>query len=229
MEIVVAADAEAAAAEVAKLLAAVAAGGGSIALSGGSTPPRAYELAAELEPDWDRVDVWLCDERCVPADDERSNVRLVRETLVAGAAEPPVVHPVDTVLLPDEAAMLYDSALLGVGLDLALLGLGRDGHTASLFPNAPTLDEGRSLAIPAEPGLEPWVDRVTMTIPALSAARTIVFLVVGAEKAEVARRAFSEPPSRATPASLVRSANGTTVAVLDRAAAARLGTATVRT
>ena len=105
-------------------------------------------------------------------------------------------------------------------LDLALLGLGSDGHTASLFPNAPALEEREALAVVAEPGLEPWVERVTMTIAALSAAREVVFLAVGADKADAARRAFAEPPSLATPASLVRSTAGATIVVLDRAAAA---------
>ena len=222
MELIVADDPEAAAVEAARLLAAVGARGGAVALSGGSTPRRAYELAAELERDWRRVDVWLADERCVPEDDERANVRLVRETLVAGASEPPLVHPVATPLPPEEAAELYDTALIGVALDVVILGLGNDGHTASLFPNAPSLDEDRALAVVAEPGLEPWVERVTMTIPALTAAREVVFLVVGADKADAARRAFSDPPSHTTPASLVRSTSGTTIVILDKAAAGEL-------
>jgi 6-phosphogluconolactonase len=222
VELIVADDAEAAAGEVARLLATVAASGGSIALSGGSTPRRAYELAAGLETDWGRVDVWLGDERCVPPDDERANVRLVRETLVSGASEPPVVHPVDTLLPPEDAASLYHAGLIGVAFDLVLLGVGSDGHTASLFPHAPSLDEEEALAVPAEAGRSPWVDRVTMTIPALSEARQVVFLATGEEKAGAAARAFGEPPSRATPASLVRSASGTTIVVLDTAAAAGL-------
>jgi len=222
VEVVVVPDAEAAARDVAERLVAAARRGGHIAFSGGSTPRRAYQLAVELEPDWSRVDAWLGDERCVPPDDERANVRLLRETIVAGAGAPPVVHPVDTALLPDEAAGLYHAALIGVGFELVLLGLGSDGHTASLFPDAPALDEREALAVAAEPGLEPFVERVTMTIPALSTAQEVVFLAVGADKADVVRRAFAEPPSRSTPASLVRAVSGTTVAVLDRAAAAQL-------
>lgn len=222
VQLVVVDDAEAAAREVAERLAAAARRGGHIAFSGGSTPSRGYQLAVELEQDWSGVDAWLGDERCVPPDDERANVRLLRETIVAGAGAPPLVHPVDTALLPDEAAGLYHAALIGVGFELVLLGLGSDGHTASLFPDAPTLDEDEALAVPAAPGLEPFVERVTMTIPALSTSREVVFLAVGADKAAAARRAFAEPPSRSTPASLVRAASGTTVAVLDRAAAAQL-------
>jgi 6-phosphogluconolactonase len=103
-----------------------------------------------------------------------------------------------------------------------LLGLGTDGHTASLFPNAPALEVRDRLAVAAAPGLEPLVERVTMTIPALEAAGQVVFLAIGADKADPARRAFAEPPSRATPASLVRSAAGTTTAILDVSAAALL-------
>ena len=149
-------------------------------------------------------------------------MRLVRETLVAIAQRPPVLHPVATDLEPAEAAEAYDDDLIGIALELVLLGLGADGHTASLFPAAPSLDELEPLAVAAEAGLEPWVERVTLTIPALSAARQVVFLAVGPDKADAARRAFSEPPSPATPASLVRSAAGSTVAILDRAAAYEL-------
>jgi 6-phosphogluconolactonase len=222
VELVVVADAEEAARTTGELLAAAARRGGHIAFSGGSTPRRAYALAAELHPDWTGVDAWLGDERCVPPDDERANVRLLHETLVTSAERPPIVHPVDTALEPSEAAALYDSALIGVGFELVLLGLGPDGHTASLFPNAPSLDEADSLAVAAAPGLEPWVDRVTMTIPALSTTRQLVFLAVGTDKADAARRAFGEPPSPATPASLVRSGGGRTLAILDREAAAAL-------
>lgn len=221
-QLVVVEDEQAAALRVAELLAAVARRGGHLALSGGSTPRPAYELAAELEPDWGRADVWLGDERCVPPDDELSNARLVRETLVARAAVPPVLHPVDTLLEPPEAAELYHFGLLGVAFELVLLGLGRDGHTASLFPEAASLGERDALAVAAPAGLEPWVERVTLTVPALSAAREVVFLAVGEDKADAARRAFAEAPSPATPASLVRSASGRTTVILDRAAAASL-------
>ena len=105
--------------------------------------------------------------------------------------------------------------------DLELLGLGEDGHVASLFPNAPTLQQSKRV-LPAEPGLEPFVDRVTLSIPALNSAREILFALSGAEKAEAARRAFGTTPSPDTPASLVRASDGRTTAILDRAAAAGL-------
>jgi len=222
LELVVVEDAEEAARRTAELLAAVAARGGHMALSGGSTPRRAYELAAALQPDWGTAHAWLGDERCVPADDERANVRLVRESLIAHAATPPTLHPVDTSLPPGRAAAAYDAELDGVVLDLALQGIGPDGHTASLYPDEPSLDETAARAVAAPARLEPWVDRVTMTVPMLCAAREVVFLVVGAGKADAARRAFAKPPSRGTPASLVRSTAGRTVVILDRAAASQL-------
>ena len=147
----------------------------------------------------------------------------MRETLVAAATRPPRLHPVETSLPPDAAAAAYDRALDGVVLDLVLLGVGGDGHTASLFPEAPSLDARGARAVAAAPGLEPWVDRVTMTVPMLAGAHGVVFLVVGADKADAARRAFGDTPSPTTPASLVRSAAGTTLAILDRGAAAGLG------
>src|SRR5207248_7658250 len=117
---------------------------------------------------------------------------------------------------------LYDEELQGVELGLALMGLGPDGHTASLFPGSPAVEERERLAVTAEAGLEPFVPRVTMTVPALTAAANVVYLVTGAGKAEAAARAFGGEPDPATPASLVRSRNGETVAILDRAAAAQL-------
>jgi 6-phosphogluconolactonase len=223
LELRVVDDAEAAAREAARLLVGAARAGGEIALSGGSTPRRAFGFAAELEPDWWLARIWWSDERCVPPDDERSNYRLARESLLDRlAAQPAEVHRIRGELAADEAARLYDEELAGRTIDLNLLGLGPDGHTASLFPDMPSLDERERRAVATPPGLEPFVDRVTMTIPMLAASRTILFLVTGAEKAEAAARAFAGPPDRGTPASLVRSAAGSTIALLDRAAAAHI-------
>jgi 6-phosphogluconolactonase len=197
--------------------------GAQVALSGGSTPRRAYERAAEAEPDWSRASVWLVDERHVPLDDTRSNARLVRETILSRLDGQPRVHFVRTDLPLEEAAGAYDDELRGVSLELVLLGIGVDGHTASLFPHAPSLAEHDRLAVAAPAGLEPFVARVTLTLPALSAARQVVFLATGADKAGAVRRAFADHPSEATPASLVRSGTGTTTAILDEAAASGLG------
>jgi 6-phosphogluconolactonase len=171
---------------------------GHVVLTGGTTPGRAYELAAELRSDWSSAELWWGDERCVP---------------------PAAVHRIHGELGAERAADEYDRELEGVTLDFALLGLGPDGHAASLYPHAPGLAERERRAIPAEAKLEPLVDRVTMTIPVLESAPLVVFLVAGAEKADAVRRAFAEPPSESTPASLIRSKNGETVVILDPAAA----------
>jgi 6-phosphogluconolactonase len=202
------------------LLVEAARAGKHIALSGGDTPGPAYELAAELEPDWSRSRLWWGDERCVPPDDERSNFLLARRTLLDRLERQPAeVHRIRGELGGEAAAAEYDRELEGVTLGLALQGLGEDGHTASLFPSSPVLEnrERRAVAVPHED-----VERVTMTLPVLSAAGQVVFLVVGEKKAEAVARAFAGPPGPATPASLLRSIRGETIVLLDRGAAARL-------
>jgi 6-phosphogluconolactonase len=192
-----------------------------IALSGGSGPRHAYERAGILRPDWSRAELWWIDERCVPPSDGRSNYRTIRESLLDGLArEPAEVHRIRGELDPEEAAADYDSALAGVSLDLAFMGIGPDGHTASLFPDAPALEENELRAVAAEAGLEPFVRRVTMTRPFLATARTMVYLATGEGKAQAVQRTFAVEPSPTTPASLVRGRQ--TIAILDRAAAARL-------
>jgi 6-phosphogluconolactonase len=202
------------------LIAEAATAGGHIGLSGGSSPRAAYQRAGILRPDWSRVELWWIDERCVPPADGGSNYRMIRESLIDGLSRPPEIHRIRGELEPEEAAAEYDAALDGVTLDFALVGLGPDGHTASLFPNAPTLDEAERRAVAADAGLEPFVPRVTMTRPFLETARTMVYLATGEGKAEAGRRAFADEPSPATPASLVRGVQ--TIAILDRAAAAEL-------
>ena len=213
---------EDAAQRVAELLAEAARLGQEIALTGGSTPARAYELAAELEPDWSDAGVWWGDERCVPPEDELSNFGLAKRTLLDNLEhQPGRVHRIRGEDGP-AAAAAYDRELRGMTLDLVLLGLGPDGHVASLFPDGPGLDETERLVIPAEPKLDPYVERVTLTPPALRSARRIVFLVTGAEKAEAVERALAGPPEPAVPGSMVRSDGGETLAVIDRDAASRL-------
>ena len=224
IELVVAADAAAAAQLGAERLAAAARAGGHIVLTGGSTPRRAYELAAELQPDWSRVEVWWSDERCVPPDDERSNYGMAQAALLGRlAVQPAAVHRMRGELGREDGAAQYDRELGGLArFDLLLLGLGPDGHVASLYPDQPTLDETERRAIGAEAHLQPFVDRITLTLPVLRAARGVLFLVAGADKAGAAKRAFAGEPSRATPGSLVRAVEGTTTALLDTAAAAQL-------
>jgi 6-phosphogluconolactonase len=219
----VVADAEAAARVVAERLVDVARTGRHLVLTGGGTPGRAYELAAELEADWSNIEVWWGDERCVPPGDERSNYGMAKEKLLDRLERgPAAVHRIRGEDDPEAAAAAYEEELRGITFDLILNGLGPDGHTASLFPNAPTLEIRDRLVVPAKPGLDPFVERITMTIPALENCRAMIFMVSGEDKADAMRRAFGEPPSPAAPASLVRSKLGETVAVLDREAAAEL-------
>jgi 6-phosphogluconolactonase len=206
----------------AALIAEVASAGGHVALSGGSGPRAAYERASILRPDWGRVELWWIDDRCVPPADGQSNYRMVRESLLDGLSRPPAeIHRIRGELEPDPAAAEYDAALDGVTLDLAVMGIGPDGHTASLFPDAPALDETERRAVAVVAGMEPFIPRVTMTRPVLDAARTMVYLATGEGKAEAVQRAFAAEPSPSTPASLVRGVR--TIAILDPPAAAYLG------
>jgi 6-phosphogluconolactonase len=222
IEILVLDDEEAAAEAAADRLAEAARAGLELALTGGSTPRRAYEFAAAREPDWSRAGAWWGDERCVPPEDERSNYRLARESLLDRLSSPPRVHRIRGELEPAEAAAEYERELGETRLDLVLLGLGPDGHVASLFPDALTLEERERRVVPAEAGLEPFVPRVTLTLPVLCSGCSVLFLVTGEAKAEAARAAFVEQPSERTPGSLVRARGGASVAILDHAAASAL-------
>jgi 6-phosphogluconolactonase len=223
VDVTVAEDAGAAARRVAELLAEAARAGGEVVLAGGSTPGRAYELAAELEPDWGSAGVWWGDERCVPPEDERSNFGLAKRTLLENLeTEPARIHRIRGEDPPAAAAAAYERELRGTTLDLVLLGLGPDGHITSLFPHSPGLDETARLVITAEPKLEPYVERVTLTPPVLRAARRIVFLVTGEEKADAVAKALAGPPDPAIPGSLIRAEVGETLAILDKQAASRL-------
>jgi 6-phosphogluconolactonase len=199
----------------AERLAAQARDGGSIVLTGGSTPKRAYEIAAELEPDWSRIDVWWGDDRCVPPDDEHSNYAMAKAALLDRlSVAPRSVHRMESV-------EQYATELAEVGtFDLVLLGLGPDGHVASLFPDFPTLDVTDRDVVGTPAGLEPFVDRITLTLPRLRNTRELLFLVTGADKADAVARALAGEPSRETPGSLVR--GETTRAILDSDAAAKL-------
>jgi 6-phosphogluconolactonase len=223
VELIVLADAAAVAEEVARRLAAAVAHGRSITLTGGKTPELAYERAAALAPDWRRVEVWWGDERCVPPDDERSNFAVAKRALLDRLERPPlVVHRIEGEAGKDAAADLYEAELASTALDLVLLGVGPDGHVASLFPGKPSLEVTDRRVVGSEPGLEPWVDRVTLTLPALRAAEEVLFVVTGEAKADAVRRSFGDEPSPEIPASLVGSESGHTAAILDRAAAAAI-------
>ena len=209
---------------VAEVLADHAARGGSIVLAGGSTPARAYHLAASLQPDWGEVSLWWGDERCVPPDDDRSNFRLARENLLDRLETPPgEVHRIRGELPPERAADELDEELAGVTLELMLLGLGPDGHLASLFPGSPQLEVEDRRATWGPAGLEPFVDRVTMTLPTIRSALQIVFLVSGADKADAVAAVFGGEISEDVPASLARLAPVPVEVFLDPAAGSKLG------
>jgi 6-phosphogluconolactonase len=222
------------AAAAAERIAAVVHHGGEIALAGGSTPRRAYERLADMELDWNGVGLWLGDERCVPADHEHSNFRMVEAALVSripDEAYPGAWYRPRGELGPDRAAQLYDEELRAAfggseevpRFDLILLGIGPDAHTASLFPADAALGERDRWAVGVEtPGMAPLVPRVTLTLPVLEAAREVVFLISGADKAEAVARAFGDAPDPSAPASLVRPAGGSLTVLLDAPAAARL-------
>jgi 6-phosphogluconolactonase len=222
VELVVVEDERELAAVVGERLARAAREGESVVLTGGKTPEQAYKEAAKRETDWSKVDVWWGDERCVAADDENSNYAMAKRALLDKLERGPrSVHRIKGELGKEAAAEDYIRELGDTQLELLLLGIGPDGHVASLFPNAPTLRQ-RKKVLPAEPGLEPFIDRVTLSVPALKSAAEILFVISGDAKAEAAARAFAEEPSPDTPASLVRAQSGRTVAILDRAAAAKL-------
>ena len=193
---------------------------GHVALSGGSSPGRAFEIAAQLRPDWSGAHIWFGDDRAVPPDDELSNYRLAKESLLDRLTVLPEVHRIRGELGAEKAADLYDAELEGITLDLALNGIGPDGHTASIYPNAPAIDESERRAVAAEAKWEPFVPRVTMTPPMFAAAGLLVYLASGEDKAEVVRRAFVDDPSPASPASLIRGRK--TIAILDGGAASLL-------
>jgi 6-phosphogluconolactonase len=209
----------------ADLLRESARAGQDIVLTGGSTPARAYELAADA--DWSRARIWFSDDRCVGPDDELSNYRLVKESLldrIEGGA--PEVHRIRGERGPHPGADDYDRDIretLGEHIprfDLVLLGLGSDAHVASLFPGHASLKVAdRATVGEEEAGLEPFVPRVSLTLAALNNGRHVVFLVTGGSKAEAVEKAFRRDPSPDAPGSLVRPRDGRMTVLLDPAAA----------
>ncbi len=216
------------AADVAARLLEVAEAGGQIALAGGSTPQRAYELAAQQGGDWSGATVWFSDDRAVAPEDPDSNFGMADAALLSRLARPPRVMRIEGELGADAAAGSYEALVrehLGADprLDLVLLGLGPDAHTASLFPGKPALEEReRFVAAVPEAGMEPQVPRVTFTYPLINGAREVIVLVAGEDKARAVARAFGEKPDPAAPAGRIDPKAGKLLVVLDEAAAKEL-------
>ena len=204
----------------------------AIALSGGRTPAKLYALWAQAEKHgvktpWDRVHLFWGDERYVAPDDPLSNYRMTRETLIDQVAIPPEnVHPVPTTLpTPENAAEAYEGELRAFfgaappAFDLQLQGLGIEGHTASLFPGSPALDEQQRWVLPVEAPANP-PRRITFTPVVLNQGRNTFFLVAGADKREILAALRDEPDSKSSqyPAARIQPAGGT-LWLLDQAAA----------
>jgi 6-phosphogluconolactonase len=172
-----------------------------LVLAGGRTPRAAYEmLAGDLrdEVDWRRVTLFFGDERCVPPTDEESNYRMVKETLLGPLKMPnSAVHRMAGEVAADNAAAEYDVEVRRAmderrpAFDLVLLGMGPEGHTASLFPGDPALEETHRMTLHVTVP-KPPPDRLTMTPPALASTRQILFLVTGADKADAVAGVFKD-------------------------------------
>jgi 6-phosphogluconolactonase len=188
----------------------------SLALAGGSTPARAYQLLAEAALEWGRITVLFGDERCVPPDHPDSNFLMARRALL-DRVNPGSVHRMAGELGPEVAASLYEPIVRWLSpLDLVLLGMGPDGHTASLFPGHPEVSaEGMAVGVRGAP--KPPPDRVSLTLGCLRQARRVVFIVTGADKAA----AFAAAARGEVPSGMIPNAEY----LVDRAAAAELSTA----
>jgi 6-phosphogluconolactonase len=205
-----------------------------VALSGGSTPKALFALLADAASPyraripWDRLRFFWGDERCVPPDDPDSNYRMAYEALLSRVPVPAAnVYRVPAELPDaDEAARRYEATVREVlgpapRFDWIFLGMGADGHTASLFPGTNVVRETRKLAAAV------WVEekktfRVTLTLPVLNAAAKVAFVVSGADKAATAQKVLETPPDEARPSSLVSPVKGELIWLLDRDAASRL-------
>jgi 6-phosphogluconolactonase len=218
--------------------AVAAQGRARVAVSGGSTPTAAFELLADpgqpwrSRMPWDKLDMYWVDERCVPPDNAESNYRMTREALLdhvpLNAGQ---IHRIEGELEPDVAASRYESELRNTfrlegaetpRFDLIGLGMGPDGHTASLFPHTEAIHEmSRLVTANHVPQKDVW--RVTLTWPVINHAASVFFLIAGAEKAEILKEVLTGPRDvERLPSQLIRPASGILTLILDKAAAALL-------
>lgn len=216
------------------MLVGAATGAGHIVLSGGSTPKAAYEhfvtTVKDVGIDLTATTFWFGDERCVPPADERSNYLMVKQSMLdpLGEDNAPIVHRMRGELGPSEAADLYERDLRTAGppdFDLLLLGIGPDGHTASLFPDQPTVSERTRLVVGVpQAGHEPFVPRVSYTLTSIGLARRVVVLVAGSSKADAVAAAFGRDakPNPHVPSSMLATLATEVTVLLDGSAAAKL-------
>ena len=209
-----------------------------IAISGGSTPKAAFQLLADPSQPflkrmpWEKLDLYWVDERTVPPDDAESNYRMTREAMLDRVPlKPEQVHRMEGELDPEAAAARYESLLRNTfklegaetpRFDLVQLGMGDDGHTASLFPHTDAINEmGRLVTANQVPQKDTW--RITLTWPVINQASSVFFLIGGKNKAELVREVFTGPrdPER-LPSQLIWPASGILTLILDRDAAALL-------
>jgi 6-phosphogluconolactonase len=209
-----------------------------IAISGGSTPKATFQLLADPNQPWrsrmpwNDMDLYWVDERCVGPDDAQSNYRMTREALLDHVPLAPAqIHRIEGELDPQSAADKYESELRNSfrlegaespRFDLVALGMGPDGHTASLFPHTAALHEmSRIVTANRVPQMDIW--RITLTWPVINAARSVFFLIAGADKAEVIKEVLTGPrdPER-LPSQLIWPSSGILTLILDKAAAALL-------
>jgi 6-phosphogluconolactonase len=218
----------------AAMMVGAAADGGHIVLAGGSTPRAANEeFVAAVQAagvDLTETTFWFGDERCVPPDDDRSNFKMVQQSLLGPLGEGAVGRVVRMrgELEYSEGAEAYERELTAAGppdFDLLLLGIGPDGHTASMFPGQESLSERSRLIVGVpEAGLEPFVPRISMTLPAIALARQVVVLASGESKAEAIAAAFGPDatPRPEVPSSMLPAHARQVTVLTDPAAAARL-------
>jgi 6-phosphogluconolactonase len=218
--------------------AATSRGAARIAISGGTTPKVMFALLADpagpflKQVPWDKIDLFWVDERCVPPDNAESNYRMTNEAMLSKVPLPADrVHRMEGELDPEVAAARYESTIRNTfklegaetpTFDLVLLGMGDDGHTASLFPHTDALNEMSHIVVPNHvPQKDTW--RITLTWPVINQGREVVFLIEGAGKAQVLHDVFLGPYQPDTyPSQIIRPSSGQLTLLLDRAAAAKL-------
>ncbi len=206
-----------------------------VALAGGRTPAKIYQRLARVSLAWDRVHLFLSDERFVPFDDPDSNYGMIRRNLLDHISIPRGnLHPVRIRATLSRTARCYEREVAAIfrlregkwpRFDLILLGIGKDGHTASLFPDHPALFERKRLAVAVHVS-PPDPDRVSLTLPVINHARTIFFVVTGKKKSGVMREIL-KGRQRGLPASLVGPLRAETLFLLDRGAASLVSRKTI--